>query len=71
MIDEIAKRESIVAKDEEIEEILEIDRASDAGISVEEARARAEKADEIGRWRRDIVRNKVLDFLYKNADVQG
>jgi trigger factor len=70
IVDEIAKREGIVAEDEEIEEIISA-VALRAGISVEEARSRAAKADEPSRWRRDIVRNKVLDFLYKNADLQG
>ncbi|MFZ1946452.1 MAG: trigger factor [bacterium] len=70
IVDEIAKRESIVAKDEEIEEILSA-IAVRAGIPVEEARSRAAKSDEPTRWRRDIVRNKVLDFLYQKADLQG
>jgi trigger factor len=69
VIDEIARREKITAKDEDIDEILG-SIALRAGISKDEARSRAEKSEEVGRWRRDIVRNKVLDFLYKNADVQ-
>ena len=69
IVDEIAKREGIVAKDEEIEEILG-SIAARSGISIEEARTRAEKSDETIRWRRDIIRNKVLDFLYQNADVE-
>jgi trigger factor len=70
IIDEIAKRENISAKDEEIEGILEA-VAARGGISLEDARSRAAKSDEPSRWRRDIIRNKVLDFLYQNADVQS
>ena len=69
IVDEIAKRESLTAKDEEIEEILQA-VAARGGISVEEARSRLAKSDEPSRWRRDIIRNKVLDFLYQNAEVQ-
>jgi FKBP-type peptidyl-prolyl cis-trans isomerase (trigger factor) len=70
VIDEIAKRENVGATDEDVEGILR-SIALRTGLSVDEARARAEKSEEIGRWRRDILRNKVLDFLYQNADVQG
>jgi trigger factor len=70
VIDEIARRENLEATDEDIDGILR-SIALRAGISVEEARARAEKSEETGRWRRDILRNKVLDFLYQNAEVQG
>ncbi|HVP57305.1 MAG TPA: hypothetical protein VMU02_04360, partial [bacterium] len=70
VVDEIARRESISVEEKEIEEILEA-LAARRGISVESARAEAEKSDEPGRWRREIVRNKVLDFLFRNAEVQG
>jgi trigger factor len=70
IVDEIAKRENIAAEEKDIEAILAA-LAKRKGISVEEARAEAAKSEETGRWRRDIVRNKVLDFLFRNAEVEG
>jgi len=70
VIDEIAKRESISVEEKEIEEILEA-VAARRGTSVADARAEADKSDEPDRWRREIIRNKVLDFLFQNAEVQG
>jgi len=70
VVDEIARREGISVEEKEIEEILE-SLAARRGTSVADARAEAEKTDEPDRWRRDIVRNKVLDFLFRNAEVQG
>ncbi len=70
VIDEIAKREGISAEDKEIEEILE-SLSAQKGISIEEVRAEAAKSDEPSRWRRNILRNKVLDFLFRNAEIEG
>jgi trigger factor len=70
VLDEIAKRESISVEEKEIEEVLEA-LAARRGISVADARAEADKSDEPDRWRREIIRNKVLDFLFQNAEVQG
>jgi trigger factor len=69
IVDDIASKENIVVEDSEIEELIK-SIAARAGISVEEARKRAIDSDEIGRWRRDMLKSKVLDFLLRNADVK-
>jgi trigger factor len=69
IIDDIAEREGIKVEDAEIEEIIAT-VAARAGLSVEEAGRRAADSDEISRWRRDILKNKVLDFLKEQAEVQ-
>ena len=68
IIDDIAEREGIKVEDAEIEEIIGT-VAARAGLSVEEARRKAAESDEISRWRRDILKNKVLDFLKEQAEV--
>jgi trigger factor len=69
IIDDIAKREKITVGDDEIEEVLK-SIANRTGISIDEARRRAAESDEVGRWRRDILKGKVLDFLLEHADVK-
>jgi trigger factor len=69
IVDEIAKRENITVGDNEIEDILK-SIAARTGITVEQARRRATESEEIGRWRRDIIRNKVLGLLLEHADIQ-
>jgi trigger factor len=69
VIDEIARKESIVVEESEIEEILK-SIADHTGISVEKARRRAAESEEIARWHRDILRNKVLDFLLHSSDIE-
>ena len=69
IIDDIAKREKITVGDDEIEEVLK-SVAERSGISIDETRRRAAESDEIGRWRRDILKGKVLDFLLEHADVK-
>jgi trigger factor len=69
IIDDISRREKIAVGDDEIEEVLK-SIADRAGISVDEARRRAAESEEIGRWRRDILKGKVLDFLLEHADVK-
>ena len=66
---EIAERENIVVEDSEIHAILK-SIADRAGVSVEEVRKRAADSDEIDRWRREILKNKVLDFLLEHAEVE-
>ena len=70
IIDDIAEREGIKVDDAEIEEIIGT-VATRTGLSVEEARRKAAESDEISRWRRDILKNKVLDFLKEQAEVEG
>jgi trigger factor len=70
IVDEIAKREGVRVSDGEIEGILR-SVAVRAGISIEEARKRAEASEETDRWRREMLRDKVLDLLLENADVKG
>ena len=53
----------------EIEEIIQT-VAARAGLSVEETRRKAAESEEIGRWRRDVLKNKVLDFLKEQAEVE-
>jgi trigger factor len=69
IIDDIAKRETITVEDGEIEEVLK-SIADRTGITIDEARRRAAESDEVGRWRRDILKGKVLDFLLEHADVK-
>jgi trigger factor len=69
IIDDIAEREGITVEDAEIEGIIGT-VATRAGISVDEARRKAAESDEISRWRRDILKNKVLDFLKEQAEVE-
>jgi trigger factor len=66
---EIAERENIVVEDSEIHAILK-SIADRAGVSSEEVRKRAADSDEIGRWRRNILKNKVLDFLLEHAEIE-
>jgi trigger factor len=68
IVDDIANKENIIVEDSEIEEVIR-SIAAQTGISVEEARKRAIDSDEIGRWRRDMLKGKVLDFLLEHADV--
>jgi trigger factor len=69
IIDDIAERESITVEDAEIEDVIKT-VAGRAGLSVEEVRRKAAESDEISRWRRDILKNKVLDFLKQHAKVE-
>ena len=69
IIDDIAERESITVEDAEIEEIINT-VAGRTGLSVEEVRKKAAASDEISRWRRDVLKNKVLDFLKQHAKVE-
>jgi FKBP-type peptidyl-prolyl cis-trans isomerase (trigger factor) len=69
IIDDIAEREGMKVEDGEIEDIIQT-VAARAGLSVEETRRKAAKSEEIGRWRRDILKNKVLDFLKEQAEVE-
>jgi trigger factor len=69
IIDDIAEREEITVEDEEIEELIKT-LAQRTGVSVEEARRRTAESEDMGRWRRDILRNKVFDFLMENAEVE-
>jgi trigger factor len=70
IVDDIAERESISVEDSEIEGIIRT-VAERAGVSVEEARRRAAESEEMSRWRRDLLKSKVLDFLVKHAEVDG
>ncbi len=69
IIVEIAKREGIKVEDADINMIAK-SIADRAGVSVDEVMKRARETDEIGRWRQDIVRQKVLDFLYEHAELE-
>jgi len=70
IIAEIAERENIVVEDSDIEAILTA-IAGRSGTPVEEVRKKASESDEINHWRRDVLKKKVLDFLYANAEVEG
>ena len=67
---DIAERENIVVEDSDIEAILTT-IAGRSGTSIEEVRKKASESDEINHWRRDVLKRKVLDFLYANAEVEG
>jgi trigger factor len=69
IIDDIAKREKITVQEAEIEAVLE-SVAGQTGVSVDEARKRADESDDFSRWRRDILKKKVLDFLLEHAEVE-
>jgi trigger factor len=70
IIADIAERENIVVEDSDIEAILTT-IAGRSGTSIEEVRKKASESDEINHWRRDVLKRKVLDFLYANAEVEG
>jgi len=70
IIADIAERESIVVEDSDIEAIITT-IAGRSGTPVEEVRKKASESDEIDHWRRDVLKKKVLDFLYANAEVEG
>jgi len=70
IIVEIAKREGIKVEESDIREVARA-IAERAGVSVDDVMKRAREDDEIRRWRQDILRQKVLDFLYQHAEVQG
>jgi trigger factor len=69
VIDDIAEREGIAVDEAQIDEIIAT-VAQRSGLSVEEARRRAAESEEMDRWRRDLLRNKVLDFLVEHAEVE-
>ncbi len=69
IIVEIARREGIKVKDDDIN-LIARSIAERAGLSVDEVMKRARESDEIGRWRQDIIRQKVLDFLYEHAEAE-
>jgi trigger factor len=69
VIDDIAEREKIAVSEAEIEEIIK-SIADRSGLPLEEARRRASESEEMDRWRRDLLKNKVLDFLVQNAEVE-
>lgn len=70
IIADIAERENIVVEQSDIEAILTT-IAGRSGTPVEEVRKKAVESDEIDHWRRDVLKRKVLDFLYANAEVEG
>ena len=70
IIADIAERENIVVEDSDIEAIITA-IAGRSGTPVEEVRKKASESDEIDHWRRDVLKKKVLDFLYANAEVEG
>jgi trigger factor len=69
IVDDIAEREGITVGDAEIEEIIQA-VAQRSGLSVEETRRKAAESDEMSRWRRNVLKNKVLDFLFDNAKIE-
>ena len=69
LIDDIAEREKIAVEEAQIEEIIK-SIAERSGLPLEEARRRALESEEMDRWRRDLLKNKVLDFLVENAEVE-
>jgi trigger factor len=69
IVDDIAKREKITVQEAEIEAVLK-SVADQNGVSVDEARKRADESDDFSRWRRDILKKKVLDFLLEHAEVE-
>jgi trigger factor len=69
IIDDIAEREKLTVDDAEIDNIVEV-IAGRTGLSLEEVRRRAAESEEMARWRRDIIKNKVLDLLVKNAAIE-
>jgi trigger factor len=70
IIADIAERESIVVEDSDIEAIIAT-IAARSGKPADEVRKQASESDEIDHWRRDVLKKKVLDFLYANAEVTG
>lgn len=66
---EIAKREGIKVEDSEIESLAR-SIAERVGRSTEEVMKIAKQRNEIGRWRQDMMRDKVLAFLYENALIE-
>jgi trigger factor len=68
VLDEIARRESIEATDEDL--TREIERfAERAGRTAAAVRARLEKEDAIGRIRMGIRREKTVAWLLERASV--
>jgi trigger factor len=69
IIDDIAEREGITVDEAQVEEMIKT-ISQRSGLSLEETRRRAAESEEMDRWRRDILRNKVLDFLMEHAKVE-
>ncbi len=67
---EIAKREGIKVDDSEIEAIAR-SIAERVGKSTEEVMRIAREKNEIGKWRQDMIREKVLNFLFENAVIEN
>ena len=69
IIDDIARRENIKVENSEIEEVMTT-IANQTGTSIDETRKRAAENDDISRWRRDMLKDKVLGFLLEHADIE-
>ena len=65
LIDAVGKIAAIEVGDEELDQFLEM-RAGEMGAKIEELR-RSEGVDNL---RRELVENKVFDFLIERAEVE-
>src|SRR5690606_2422241 len=70
VIDEIARRESIVATDEDL--AAEIEKfAGRAGRTADEVRARLDQDGAVSRLRAGIVREKTMAWLLEKAQISN
>ena len=65
LIDAVGKIAAIEVGDEELDQFLEL-RAGEMGVKIEELR----RSEEVDNLRRELVENKVFDFLIERAEVE-
>ena len=69
IIDHLAKEEKIAVEESDFDALVR-SIAERSGMSPEDVRPRLADSEELDRWRRETLKNKVLDFLLENADTQ-
>jgi trigger factor len=69
LLDSLARRENLHPTEEEIEELYRVE-AANRGISVPQLRQQLDQDGSEGLVRYALLRAKVMDFLYDNAQVE-
>mgnify|MGYP006287659981 CR=1 FL=1 len=69
ILDKIAEQEGITLTDEEFEERLER-KAEESDVNPVKFKSQLKAEDELESYRESLVREKVLDFLLSNVDIE-
>jgi trigger factor len=70
IVDEIAKREGITVEQADIEKMIS-SFCERMNVPADQVREWAGKSGEIRRWRHNILRDKVMNFLLESSGVEG